>query len=231
MNIGGFQKLSLLDFPSEVACIVFTSGCSFRCPFCHNAELVTAENKPSVDESDVFEYLEKRRGILDGVVITGGEPLMQADIADFILKVRSYGMKIKLDTNGCFPEKLNELLNDNLLDYIAMDIKHTAENYSIAVGADCTHIMPKIKKSIKMIKNCGIPAEFRTTLVKGIHCTADAAAIAGQLRTDLPYFLQSYVDSGSVISPTGLEPFSQTELELMLKDVRQFCPNTALRGV
>lgn len=231
MNIGGFQKLSLLDFPSEVACIVFTSGCNLRCPFCHNAELVTSENKPHTDENDVFEYLEKKRGILDGVVITGGEPLIQADIADFIIKVRSYGMKIKLDTNGCFPEKLSELLSQNLLDYIAMDIKHTFENYSIAVGADCTNIIPKIKKSIELIKSSGIPAEFRTTLVKGIHRSADAAAIAKQLRTDLPYFLQSYVDSGSVISPAGLEAFSKAELEQMQKDAQQFCPNTTLRGM
>ncbi len=231
MNIGGFQKLSLLDFPGEVACIVFTSGCDFRCPFCHNASLVTSDDMPHTDESDIFAYLEKRSGVLDGVVITGGEPLIHSDIKDFIIKIRSLGLKIKLDTNGSFPKKLKELLSENLLDYVAMDIKHTRTGYSLAADVNAELILPKIEESIFLLKNADIPAEFRTTLVKGIHTESDAGKIAKELSTSLPYYLQSYTNSGDVISPNGLTAFTEDELSRMLRDAKEFCPNAALRGV
>ncbi len=228
MKTGGFQKLTLLDFPGEVACIVFTSGCNFRCPFCHNSGLLSGEAQ--IDTDEIFSYLKKRGGVLDGVVITGGEPLMQADIVDFIKEIRSMGYKIKLDTNGSYPDRLRELLEEGLIDYAAMDIKHTPEKYSLAAGVG-GEIIKNIEKSINLLKSCNITAEFRTTFVNGIHKTADAKEISRFLSTDRPYYIQSYTDSGSVLSPDGLSAFSKEELDKMLYEARRFCPNAALRGL
>lgn len=228
MKAGGFQKLTLLDFPGEVACIVFTSGCNFRCPFCHNSGLLSGEAQMDTDE--IFAYLKKRGGVLDGVVITGGEPLMQADIVDFIKELRVMSYKIKLDTNGSYPDRLQELLEKELIDYVAMDIKHTPEKYSLAAGVG-GEIIKNIEKSINLLKNCNILSEFRTTFVNGIHKTSDAVEIAHFLSTGRPYYIQSYINSGSVLSPDGLSAFSREELDKMLEEARTFCPNAALRGL
>ena len=127
MNIQGFQKLTMLDFPGHTACTVFTGGCNLRCPFCHNVSLVLAPEAEPIPEEEIFSYLAKRRGVLDGVAITGGEPLLQKDIADFCRKVKETGFLVKLDTNGFFPERLEALLREGLVDYVAMDIKNTPE--------------------------------------------------------------------------------------------------------
>ena len=151
MNIQGFQKMTLLDYPGKVACTVFTGGCNLRCPFCHNAELVLDPFEYKSIENEVIEYLIKRKGLIDGVCITGGEPLLQKDIIPFINRVREFGYIIKLDTNGTFPDKLKSIIESGLVDYIAMDIKNSVENYDLAVG--CNINKEKITDSIKLIKS------------------------------------------------------------------------------
>lgn len=229
MKTGGFQKLTLLDFPGEVACIIFTAGCNFRCPFCHNSPLICAETETDTDE--IFRYLKKRRGVLDGVVISGGEPLEQPDIIDFIREIRGMNYRIKLDTNGSYPDRLSLLLSEGLIDYAAMDIKHTKEKYSLAAGIECNGILKKIEQSIDILKNCSAEAEFRTTFVNGIHKISDAEEIALWLSTKRPYYIQSYKNSGSVLSPEGLSEFSESELNAMQRAAKRYCPNAELRGL
>ncbi len=229
MKIGGFQKLTLLDFPGEVACIIFTSGCNFRCPFCHNSELIRM--KDEIADDDIFKYLNKRKGVIDGVVISGGEPLMQPDITDFIYRIRNMGFHIKLDTNGSYPGRLGELLSNGLLDYAAMDVKHTRERYSLAAGIDCGEILENTERSIELLKNSSIQKEFRTTFVKGIHEKSDAEEIARWLSADIPYHMQSYINSGGILSPNGLSAFSEQDMNDMLFAAKKHCPNAALRGL
>ena len=219
------QKLTLLDYPDEVACIVFTRGCNFACPFCHNSELIGGG--ACTDESEVLSYLKKRSGILDGVVITGGEPLMQADIKEFTEKIRDIGYKIKLDTNGSFPDRLGELIDRGLVNYVAMDIKSSPAGYAAAAGRSID--MHAIDESVAIIKAAGIDREFRTTAVKGIHYKEDITAAAKYLGTDIPYYLQNYRASDTVLSPAGLSEFSAEEMEEMRLAASEYCPNTNLR--
>ncbi|MBQ4155273.1 MAG: anaerobic ribonucleoside-triphosphate reductase activating protein [Clostridia bacterium] len=199
MQIAGFQKLTALDFPNRVACIVFTKGCNFRCPFCHNASLVThTQDAENLNEEEILEYLEKRKGILDGVVVTGGEPLVQNDIEDFLKKVKALGYEIKLDTNGTFPEKLISLVNSGLVDYVAMDIKNCKEKYSETAGVNNINY-DDIQKSIDFLLCNLVDYEFRTTVVNELHTIQDIAAIARSIKGAEKYFLQNFVDSGDVI--------------------------------
>ena len=231
MNIGGFQKLTLLDYPGEVACIVFTNGCDFRCPFCHNAGLILPEEtEETANEESILNYLKLRKKVLEGVVVTGGEPLLQPDLAPFLRKIRALGYKIKLDTNGSFPEKLKALLDENLLDYVAMDVKHTPEKYEKAAGVPAEAVVPRIEKSLAALRESGIPFELRTTVVRGIHTREDILAIAKRIGDTAPYYLQSYVDSEHIISPEGLSAFPKTEMESLLAEVKKFCPSAVLRN-
>lgn len=230
MQIGGFQKLTLLDYPGKVACIVFTRGCNFRCPFCHNAPLVWPEAAAAGEsETDVLAYLRQRRGILEGVVVTGGEPLMQPGLADFLGRVRALGYPVKLDTNGSFPERLQQLLAGGLLDYVALDVKQAPDRYSTACGLPGTLAARRVAESHRILCEASIPFERRTTLVKGIHTRADVEALARWIAGPQPYYLQSYADSGQVLAPDGLAAFSPQELEEMLQTARAFCPAAALR--
>ena len=166
MKIGGLQKLTLLDYPDHLACIIFTQGCNLRCPFCHNSELLDLKKDGEFSEEEIFNYLIKRRKVLDGVVITGGEPLLQPNIDLFIEQVKSLGLKVKLDTNGTSPTLLNKLIKNNLIDYIAMDIKSDWDTYKEVSG--CPRInLDKIKESIKIIEEANLRYEFRTTRGKG----------------------------------------------------------------
>ena len=226
MIIQGLQKLTVLDFPGQVACIVFTAGCSFRCPFCHNATLVKAEGD-NISEEEVLAYLKKRQGILDGVVITGGEPTIQKDLKAFIIKIKNLGYKVKLDTNGYHPEVLEDLLNDGLVDYVAMDIKASEQNYQKLCGVDVN--TESIKKSISLLKESGIPHEFRTTAVGNLHTTDDFVKIACHIG-DEAYFIQCFTDSGNILSD-GCEPFSKEELQAILSEVRRYTPKAELRGI
>ena len=196
MIIGGLQKMTMLDFPGKIACTVFTQGCNFKCPFCHNRGLVLSE-EDIISEDEVFSYLKKRVGILDGVCVTGGEPLLQKDIIPFMRRIKELGFEIKLDTNGSIPEKLREIISEGLVDYIAMDVKNTAEKYSLTSG--CTISYDSIEKSIELIKNSGIPHEFRTTVVKELHTKEDIISIAKKLGKTEKYYLQQFKDSGNIL--------------------------------
>ena len=188
MKIPYFQKLTLLDYPSKTAATVFTHGCNFRCPFCHNASLVERPAEAEIDETEFFAFLEKRKGLLDGVCITGGEPLLQPDIADFIAEIKRMGFLVKLDTNGSFPDKLEALLTSGNVDYVAMDIKNSPEKYGETVGL-ATPPLDKIRASVELLKNGAIDYEFRTTAVKEFHTESDFLAIGKWLAGDSRYYI------------------------------------------
>ena len=229
MRIAGFQKLTLLDFPGKVACTLFTPGCNFRCPFCHNASLViTPGDADDFTEEEILSFLKKRQGLLEGVAITGGEPLLQPGIDELIRKIRALGYAVKLDTNGSFPEKLSRLLEEGLLDYVAMDIKNAPEHYDLATGVETD--LEKIRRSIALLIGGKIPYEFRTTVVKGIHRPEDFPGIGRFIEGSERYFLQSYVDSGDVIDPR-FEAFTPEELRGFLDSVRPFVASAELRGI
>lgn len=231
MNIQGLQKMTLLDFPGKVACTVFTGGCNFRCPFCHNAGLVLPQQMSSSDitTEDVFSYLKKRKGILDGVCITGGEPLLQKDIEEFITEIKTLGFLVKLDTNGSFPDALQNLLQKKLLDYVAMDIKNCKEKYAQTVG--CEHIdLAAVCKSMDILKNSNIPYEFRTTVVKEFHSTQDLVNLAKWIFGTKNYFLQSFTDSGNLISE-GLHGYDEADLKAILEKIRAILPSAEIRGL
>lgn len=204
MIIQGLQKLTVLDFPGQVACIVFTAGCSFRCPFCHNATLVKGEGDV-VTEDEVLSFLKKRQGILDGVVITGGEPTIQKDLKEFILKVKALGYKVKLDTNGYHPDALKELLDGNLLDYVAMDVKNSKEKYSCTTGIQNVDIS-RIERSIEMLKIGNVPYEFRTTVMEETHDIQDIVEIGKWLQGAKKHYIQSFKDSGDILAGSFTPP-------------------------
>ncbi len=224
MNVQGFQKLTLLDFPGHTACTVFTGGCNLRCPFCHNASLVKkpTENPNATDE--VLGYLLKRKGLIDGVCITGGEPLLQPDLKEFILKIKEMGFKVKLDTNGALPKRLKEILP--LVDYVAMDVKSSLNTYPLLTGSEIDPLT--FKESIDTIRNGNVLYEFRTTAVKGLHTKEDFIEIARMLEGEERYFIQKFTDSGNLIE--GGSAFSREEMLDILKEVQKYIPRASLRG-
>ena len=230
MYINGFQKLTILDYPGKVACIVFTPGCNFRCPFCHNAALVTHIDKDTyINEEEVLSYLRKRQGILDGVVITGGEPLLQDGIEEFIGKIKDLGYAIKLDTNGSFPEKLISLVEKGLVDYVAMDIKNSKAKYMATIGVNNID-MASIEKSVDFLLQNKVDYEFRTTIVDGFHTVDDIQDIVVWIKGAHKYFLQNFVDSGDLIE-AGLSPVSVDMLKEMKKKATEFVPCVEIRGI
>ena len=228
MNVQGYQKLTLLDYPGRTACTVFTGGCNLRCPFCHNAGLVrTPLAGPNLTD-EVLGYLQKRRGILDGVCVTGGEPLLQPDLEHFLRQIKEMGYAVKLDTNGMLPERLRAILATKLVDYVAMDIKSSPDGYPAATGSDAD--VSAVSDSLSILRDSGIPYELRTTAVRGIHTEADFAAI-GQWIGDVPaYFIQRFVDSGQLLG-SGFDAFTPEEMERLLTTVRTYTPSAQLRGV
>ena len=230
MYINGFQKLTILDYPGKVACIVFTPGCNFRCPFCHNASLVTHIDKDTyINEEEVLSYLKKRKGIIDGVVITGGEPLLQEGIEEFIRKIKDLGYYVKLDTNGSFPEKLISLVEDGLVDYVAMDIKNSKAKYMTTIGID-NFEMASIEKSVDFLLQNNVDYEFRTTIVKHFHTLQDIQDIVVWIKGAHKYFLQNFVDSGDLIMD-GLEPISVDLLKEMKEKATETIPCVEIRGI
>ena len=230
MLINGFQKLTILDYPSKVACIVFTPGCNFRCPFCHNASLVTHIDKETyIDVDEVLSYLKKRQGLLDGVVITGGEPLLHEGIEDFIAEIKSLGYSVKLDTNGSFPEKLISIVEKGLVDYVAMDIKNSKDKYGETIGVSDFDISP-IEQSVEFLLQGKVDYEFRTTVVKNFHTLDDIQDIVVWFKGAHKYFLQNFVDSGDLISG-GLEPVSALLLKEMKEKSSEFIPTVEIRGI
>lgn len=230
MRIQGLQKLTLLDFPERTACTVFTAGCNFRCPFCHNASLVVDIPKEAeIGEEEFFAFLKKRQGILDGVCISGGEPLLQPDIENFIKKIKEMGFAVKLDTNGSFPEKLKMLVEKRLVDYVAMDIKNSPELYAVTAGVEMLDI-ESIKKSVGYLKEGHVPFEFRTTVVKHYHNEDSFERIGQWLTGTEKYFLQNFVDSGDLIGKKT-RGCSEEEMKEFLTIVQKYVPSAKLRGM
>ena len=227
MNVQGYQKLTLLDYPGRTACTIFTGGCNLRCPFCHNASLVKHPLENKNLEQQVLEYLAERQGIIDGVCFTGGEPLLQPDLPMFVEKVKAHGLLVKLDTNGAMPDRLEKLLATGMVDYVAMDVKASQENYSHATGSDIDTDI--IDKSIRIIQNSGVDHEFRTTLVKGIHTVDEPAKIAEWIGGGSKYFLQKFKDSGDILND-GCTGFTEAEYSEMLRKALQIIPETQMRG-
>ena len=230
MNIQGLQKVTLLDYPGKVACTVFLAGCNFRCPFCHNASLVThIDMKNNIPEEYVLRFLEKRAGVLDGVCITGGEPLMTPDLKPFIRQIRQMGYLVKLDTNGSHAGRLEYLAGQGLLDYVAMDIKNSPEKYGMTIGIE-GYNTENVKKSAELLMSGDIPYEFRTTVVREFHKREDFEKIGQWLCGAEKYFLQGFVASGDLISP-GLRAYSREIMEQALVIVRKYIPGAELRGM
>ena len=230
MRISGLQKLAMVDFPGKLAATVFTGGCNLRCPFCHNAPLVNrVAETPELSEEEVLAFLKSRKGLLDGVVLSGGEPLLQHDAADFLKKVRELGFAVKLDTNGCFPQVLADILQQELVDYVAMDIKNCREKYAQTVGIPGFDITP-VEESVRLLQNSGINFEFRTTVVKIFHTAADIQAI-GEWGQGAPhYFLPQFVDSGDLVG-VGCEALDPLEVKAFADLMRPFFDEVGVRGI
>lgn len=230
MRIGGLQKLAMVDFPGKVAATVFTSGCNLRCPFCHNAPLVTRpELAEELAEEDVLSFLAGRRGLLDGVVLSGGEPLLQPGVEDFLGRVRDLGYAVKLDTNGCYPRRLRGLLEAGLVDYVAMDIKNSREKYPGTVGCPGFDTAP-VEESAALLLEGRVDFEFRTTAVKPFHAPEDMEAIGRWLSGASRYFLQTFVDSGDLVG-AGCAPFSPAEMRELAEKARPWFKMVAVRGI
>ena len=231
MLLKGLQKLTLLDYPGKIAATVFTGGCNFRCPFCHNASLALGER---VSESETlpteqfFSFLKKRRGILEGVCVSGGEPTLMPDLLPFLNNIKEMGFLVKLDTNGYRPDLLIEAVRSSLVDYVAMDIKSSKESYAKTVGLSSVDIS-KIEESVDFLMSGKVDFEFRTTLVKGLHTENDILKIGQWLSGSEKYFLQTFIDSGDLIS-TGFDGFDKKETEKLLNVLKAYIPNAQIRG-
>lgn len=230
MVISGMQKLTLLDYPGKTACLIFTQGCNFRCPFCHNRDLLDNENNcEEIFEEDVIKYLNKRKGLIDGICISGGEPLLQSDLEDFIIKVKEMGFLVKLDTNGSSPSKLKRLIDKGLIDYVAMDIKNDFTKYDKTAGIEKIKT-DNIKRSIQIIENSGIDYEFRTTVVKQLHNLCEIENICGYIGPNSKYYIQNYRDVQTVLQH-GLSGFDDDELRKMQDKLKLVYPNVIVRGI
>ena len=232
MRISGLQKLTLLDYPGHVACTVFTGGCDFRCPFCHNAPLVLPERLQGDEngEETVLAFLKKRQGILDGVAVTGGEPLLHQDIDGFLRKVKDLGYAVKLDTNGSFPERLMALVEEGLVDRVAVDIKNSPALYAKTVGVPGFDLAP-VERSKNFLLSGKVEYEFRTTVVKGLHTRESLLEAARWIEGAKEYYLQQFKDSGDVIAIEGLSAFSAEEMHALADAVRPIVPSVQVRGV
>ena len=230
MKIQGLQKMTLLDFPGRVACTVFLGGCDFRCPFCHNFELVDGTAPAVMDDGELLSFLRKRQGLLDGVAITGGEPLLHADMADFLRQIRALGYQIKLDTNGSFPERLISLVEEGLIDRVAMDIKNAPGLYAETAGFPLLDIAP-IERSKNYLLEGHVEYEFRTTVVRGLHTAGSLTEAARWIEGAKEYYLQQFKDSGELLDPNGLGAFNDDEMRALADAVRPIIPTVQLRGV
>lgn len=229
MIVNGFLKTTLLDYPGHLASTVFLGKCNFRCPFCHNSMLVLEpQNAEQIDFETVLSHLNKRKNILEGVCITGGEPTLNPKLTDLIRAIKDVGLLVKLDTNGYRPDILEKLFDDNLIDHIAMDIKSSRNNYHIACGLNNIDI-GIISKSINLIKEKSPSYEFRTTLVKGIHTDDDLLDIADWIGNVNLYFLQNYTDSENVMKRI-FSAFSDEEMHHFKELIIDKVPNTKIRG-
>lgn len=229
MHIHGLQKLSMVDYPGKIAATVFTGGCNLRCPFCHNALLVTRLNEsPRLEEAEITKFLKSRKGLLDGVVLTGGEPLLQPGAADFLARVKDMGFAVKLDTNGCFPDTLSRILEAGSVDYVAMDIKNSKGKYAATVGVPDFDLTP-VEESVRLLLEGNTDFEFRTTVVRELHTAEDIEAIGQWIRGAKRYFLQNFEDSGNLIEE-GFHGFSEEEIRVLSRRAAPYVEYIGVRG-
>lgn len=229
MKILGLEKLSLVDFDGHIAATVFTGGCNFRCPFCHNGPLVLdAESQPEIPQEELFDYLKKRKSMLTGVCITGGEPTLHKDLGDFIARLKSIGYKVKLDSNGTNPAMLKTLVRDNLLDYVAMDVKNSPARYGETIGIK-NYDLSKINESIDFLKSGAVGYEFRTTLIAEYHTAADIEEIGKWINGAEKYFMQAYKETENCIE-TGLTKVDENTAESFKSIMQKYVKYVALRG-
>ena len=230
MKIGGIQKTSLLDYPDKICAIIWTVGCNFRCPFCYNKDLVLNQIE-SLNENEILSFLKKRKGKLDALCISGGEPLLNDDIFYFIEKVKKLNYLIKIDTNGYFPNKLKNLINENLVDYVSMDVKAPKNKYNILSGVNVD--ISKINESINILKNDAFDYEFKTTVVPGYLDKEDIIKIAKWLDGSNRYYIQQFKRNYSMISSEmkKIKPYTKTYLNEILTEIKPFFNNCKLRGV
>ena len=230
MKIGGLQKTSLIDYPNCISAIIWTVGCNFRCPFCYNKNLVLG-NTETYKEEEILSFLNKRKGLLEAMVITGGEPLLQEDIVDFAIEIKKLGYLLKIDTNGCYPKKLKELIDKKLVDYIAMDIKAPKEKYDELTGIKTD--LEKIEKSIEIIKTSAPDYEFRTTFVPQLLKKEDIIEIAKWLKGAKNYYLQQFKNNPPFISQkfNDLIPYSKEYLIETYNEIKSYFKKSDIRGI
>ena len=231
MLVSGLQKLTLLDYPGKVACTVFTGGCNFRCPFCHNSALVLPDRLAHDSSAEqVLAFLRKRVGVLDGVAVTGGEPLLHPDIADFLKEIKAMGFLVKLDTNGSFPDRLIDIVDAGLADRVAMDIKNAPALYAKTAGLE-RFDLAGVTKSKDFLLEGRVDYEFRTTVVKGLHTEESLLDAARWIKGAREYYLQQYKDSGAILDADGLGAFDADEMRRLADAVRTVVPAVQVRGV
>lgn len=229
MHIQGLQKLTLLDYPGRTACTVFLSGCNFRCPFCHNSLLLTAADKDGMDEDELLAFLKKRQGLLDGVAITGGEPLLRSELPALLEKIKTLGYAVKLDTNGSFPERLEAIVSAGLVDYIAMDVKNSPDRYAETVGVPELDLTP-VFRSVSFLLRGRVDYEFRTTAVAELHDDASFAKLGDWLAGVRHYFIQCF-QTGDTVLRAGLHTPSEAQLRRWAELVRPKIHTVAIRGI
>lgn len=229
MYIGGLQKTTLLDFPDKLACIVFTQGCNFRCPYCYNTELISLPNSEEEESTDFFwEFLESRKNLLDGVCITGGEPLLHEDLPEFIRKIRERGFQVKLDTNGSFPECLEELLRQELVEYVALDVKTSPEEYHALSGFPGAR--ERVWHSLEILRNSGIPFECRTTLVPRFHSKKTLVNLGTWIQ-GIPLWVLQRFRPGKTLDPSLAKErsFRSAEMEAFREIATSYAVKVLLR--
>ena len=229
MEFGGIQKMTLLDYPGLVACTVFTAGCNLRCPFCHNASLVISPQS-SIPQEEVLSYLQKRKGVLDGVVVSGGEPLLHKALPSFLEQVKALGLRVKLDTNGTNPQMLKALVEAGLVDKVAMDIKNGPSHYAKTTGIADLDLKP-IEQAKEYLLQNPVEYEFRTTVVRGLHTEQTLEEAAAWIRGAKAYFLQQFVDHGDLIAPDALGAFTPEQMAGFLHTVKRHVPAAQCRGI
>ena len=227
MDIQGLQKLTLLDWPGRVACTIFLGGCDFRCPFCHNRDLVTGPLPAAMDSGELLAFLAKRKGLLDGVCVTGGEPLLRPGLEALLEEIKALGFPIKLDTNGTNPDMLEALAQEGLLDYAAMDIKNSPDRYAETCGG--VDLLGPVKRSAALLMAGAVDYEFRTTVCAPLHTPEEMAGIGRWLKGAKRYFLQPFVDSGELVG-SGMKPLTKEEIEALRDSVLPDIPSTQIRG-
>lgn len=244
MKIANFQKVTLQDYPDKIASICFMKGCNLRCPYCHNPSLVFTNLNDKKDlntKSEFIKYLSKRKDILEGVVISGGEPLIHEDLIDLLVIINKLGLKVKLDTNGMFPQRLKVLLDQNLIDYVALDYKGSLQTLNKAVGIkETSNLSKKWFASLKILINFKVDYELRTTVVKGIHCKKDLILMAEELKNQInqpisKWFIQSFENKDSLLinytdNKIKMSAYNKDELKAMVTSIKKIIKNVKLRN-